>query len=305
MQRIVITGGSGLLAVNWCLSRKKLDLFSLGLHTKKIKVEGVETFIADLSSADAFKRQLDKLEPDLVIHTVALTNIEQCEENPELADLINTRMAINVAEACSYFKIPLVHISTDQLFSGDKPFFSEEDNVSPLNVYGKTKRMAEIGVLELNQKSVVVRTNFFGWGPVYRRSFSDFIIDSLRKGKTVNLFNDVYYTPILISELIDGIMQLVNKKEYGLFNIVGNERLSKYDFGEKVAHAFGLNASLIRSIEIASMPGLVKRPLEMSLSNIKANAHLNKKIKSMDAFLQDLAQQESVGFAKAIENIEQ
>lgn len=305
MQRIVITGGSGLLAVNWCLSRKQVDLFSLGLHTRKIKVEGVETFIADLSSADGFKSQLAKLEPDLVVHTVAITSIEQCEENPELAELINTRMAINVAEACSYFNIPLVHISTDQLFSGDKLFFSEEDNVSPLNVYGKTKRMAEIGVLEWNQKSVVVRTNFFGWGPVYRRSFSDFIIDSLRKGKEVNLFNNVYYTPILISELIDGIMQLASKKEYGLFNLVGNERLSKYDFGVKVAHAFGLNTSLIRSVEIASMPGLAKRPLEMSLSNSKANANLNTKIRSMDAFLQDLTQQEAAGFAKAVENVEQ
>jgi len=304
MQRIVITGGSGLLAVNWCLAKKHIHDFSLGLHNKIIKIEGVKTFIADLSSADSFKRQLEKLAPSLVIHTVAITSIEQCEKNPELAELINTQMAVNVAEACSYFNIPIVHISTDQLFSGNKSFYSEEDIVSPLNIYGKTKRLAEIGILEMNQNSIVVRTNFFGWGPVYRRSFSDFIIGSLRMGKEISLFNNVFYTPILISELINGIMQLVDKKKYGLFNLVGNERLSKYDFGVKIANVFGLSQSLIRSIEISGMPGLVKRPLDMSLSNSKVNAQLDTKIRTLDNLLQDLASQEIAGFAQAVENVD-
>lgn len=304
MQKIVITGGSGLLAVNWCLAEKHVHDFTLGLHNKIINIEGAKTFIADLSSADSFKRQLEKLAPSLVIHTVAITSIEQCEKNPEFAELINTRMAVNVAKACSYFNIPLVHISTDQLFSGNNSFYSEEDIVSPLNIYGKTKRLAEIGVLEMNQNSIVVRTNFFGWGPVYRRSFSDFIIGSLRMGKEISLFNNVFYTPIIISELIIGIMQLVDKKQYGLFNLVGNERLSKYDFGVKIANVFGLNQSLIRSIEISGMPGLVKRPLDMSLSNKKVNSQLDTKIRTLDNLLQDLANQEVAGFAQVVENIE-
>jgi dTDP-4-dehydrorhamnose reductase len=305
MRRIVITGGSGLLAVNWYLENAHENHFILGMNSKMINVEKAETFLSDLSSADACKRQFEKLRPSLVIHTVAITNIEKCEENPELAEEVNTQMALNVAEACRYFNIPLVHISTDQLFNGNQSFYSEEDATCPLNIYGATKRRAETGVLDMHEKAIVVRTNFFGWGPTYRRSFSDFIIRSLRAGQEIRLFNDVFYTPIVISELVDVIMQLVEKEKYGLFNVVGSERLSKYDFGVNLAKTFALDKTLIQSVEIGSVNNLVKRPLDMSLSNSKVNASLDKKIGSMQSFIEHLVKQESAGFVQTVEKIDQ
>jgi dTDP-4-dehydrorhamnose reductase len=305
MRRIVITGGSGLLAVNWYLENAHEDHFILGIHSKLINVGKAETFLSDLSSADACKRQFEKLRPSLVIHTVAITSVEQCEENPELAELVNTQMALNVADACKYFNIPLVHISTDQLFNGNRSFYSEEDPTCPLNIYGATKSRAETGVLDLHGKAIVVRTNFFGWGPAYRRSFSDFIIHSLRAGQEIRLFNDVLYTPIVISELVDVIMQLVDKEKYGLFNVVGNERLSKYEFGMNLAKKFSLDMALIQSVKIGSVKNLVKRPLDMSLSNNKVNAILDKKIGSMESFIEFLLKQESSGFVQTLGNIDQ
>jgi dTDP-4-dehydrorhamnose reductase len=168
--------------------------------------------------------------------------------------------------------IRFVFISTDQLFDGQKPIYSELDEVSPINVYARTKAKAEKEVLSVNENTLVIRTNFFGWGTSYRSSFSDLIISSLRNNKPVFLFNDVFYTPILVQTLVECIEKLININQKGLFNIVGDEKLSKYDFGMEVAEFFELNHKLIHSVSIMERRDLVVRPHNMSLSNHKVTS---------------------------------
>jgi len=299
-KKILITGGSGLLAVNWALSTRSNYAVTLLLHHKKISLLGVETDIASLGSLDECSFVLAKHQPDIVIHTAGLTNVEECETNPDLAQEVNVDLAKNIAIACSSQGVKLVHISTDHLFLGDQEFTTENTSTNPVNNYAKTKFLGEQKVLENCKDALVIRTNFFGWGTRYRQSFSDFILSKLRSGKPLDLFQDVFFSPILIDNLSSEVHQLIDLKATGLFNVVSSERISKYDFGIKLANCFNLDTSLINKISVDDKPNLVKRPKDMSLSNIKLRQTLDCKIASLDDQLQTLKKQESEGVASQV-----
>jgi len=298
--KVLITGGSGLLAVNWALATRSHYTVTLLLHHKKISLLGVETDIAPLSSLDECSSILLKHQPDIVIHTAGLTNIEECDVNPDLAQEVNVDLARNIAISCSNQGVKLVHISTDQLFLGDQEFTTENTSTNPVNNYAKTKLIGDQKVLENCKDALVIRTNFFGWGANYRQSFSDFILNKLRNNESVDLFSDVFFTPILIDNLCSKVHQLIDLKATGLFNIVSSERVSKYDFGIKLANCFNLDTSLINPISIDDKPNLVKRPKDMSLSNTKLRQTLDCEIASLDKQLQTLKKQESKGAASQV-----
>ena len=291
VKRILITGGSGLLGLNWAIACKDIYQVTLGVHTRQVDLKGVDYCSPQIDTRDALAATLDKIKPDLVVHAAGMTNIEQCEANPGMARHANVVLAENVATVCAKSGVALAHISTDHLFTGSEPMVQENHPVSPLNMYGKTKAEAEQCVLREHPHALVIRTNFYGWGPAYRRSFSDFIFDSLRVGKPVSLFRDVYYTPILIESMVQAVHQLIDRKASGIFHVVGDERVSKYEFGIGLAKVFKFDPNLIRPINLDSIPELVARPKDMSLSNRLACQILERRLGSTQEQLCRLHQQ--------------
>lgn len=300
---ILITGGSGLLALNWALAIRGRYAVTCGLHRQNISLSGVATRQFDLESVDQLVHVFEAVQPKIVIHTAGLTNVEECEDKPELARHINVDLAANVARACATLELPLIHISTDHLFSGETPYVDETFPTAPKNVYAKTKAEAELRVLDVHTQTLVIRTNFYGWGPSYRRSFSDVIIKELRSGNELTLFQDVFYTPILIEAVVHAAHDLINLKVAGIFHIVGEDRLSKHEYGLKIADEFKLDSELIKPGLIADRPSLVQRPHDMSLSNTKVCKLLGRKLGGVDEHIARLHRQEQAGHAQEIQNL--
>lgn len=303
VNRVLITGGSGLLGLNWALTiRDRLQVI-LGLHSRHVAPKGVDTCLIDLGSLEGTLQGLDEVTPDIVIHTAGLTSVELCESNLELAQRLNVEVAENVACACANKGIALVHISTDHVFSGNKQNYAEWDSVSPINEYARTKATAEERVLTCYNEALVVRTNFYGWGSSYRNSFSDIILNSLRENRAIKLFHDVYYTPILADVLVASVHELLRKGARGLVHVVGDERISKYEFGLRLAQSFRLDQGLIEPASISDRPDLVKRPRDMSLSNARMVEILGRTVGGIDEHIELLHEQERCGFMKEIQSI--
>lgn len=281
-----------MLALNWAQAVRDRFSVTLGLHKQKVVFPGVQTRPIDLGSADSLVRSLEQLAPDVVIHTAGLTNIERCESEPEVAHHVNVTLAANVAKACAISGTKLAHISTDHLFPGQDSLTDESQLVAPINVYGKTKAEAEIRILEFNPQSLVIRTNFYGWGTSYRHSFSDIVIDSLRAGKKLTLFQDVFYTPILAETAAFVVHDLIDLKASGIFNVAGDQRLSKYEFGLSLAKEFDHDSQGIVPGLLADHADLVQRPHDMSLSNKKASDLLGRKLGGIEEHMARLHQQE-------------
>lgn len=266
---VAITGGSGLLALNLAELMAADFTVYLFLHNRIIQLVNTHALIVDLNSISNIECHLSDLKVDLLINCAALTNVEFCESNQAYALHVNATIANNIAVACSRVGVKLVHVSTDHLFDGMESFYTEDSPVNPLNYYGYSKAIGEDKVLSSCPSSLVLRTNFFGWGWPHRKSFSDYILNNLSSSSHSYLFTDVFFTPVIISKFLNAIIGLTGLNCNGIYNVSSAERISKYEFGFRLAQRFSYSTELVLPSEYYSRTDLTKRPNDMSLSNRK------------------------------------
>lgn len=280
-----------MLALNWACAIRETHEVVLATHTRRVTLAGVRAMPLSLENAEGVHRELGRLAPDVIVHTAGITSVEQCEREPELARHVYVDLSRNVAEAARRLGAGLIHISTDHLFSGNRALYTEDVPPEPLNVYGRVKLAAEEAVRAACPDALVVRTNFFGWGHRYRQSFSDWIYYSLTEGREMTMFDDVFITPILADRLATGAQRLLELGASGTYNLAGDERISKYEFGVALASAFGLPEQLLRRGTIAASKLSVNRPSDMSLDSARARALLGGPVGTVAEFLSILERQ--------------
>ena len=257
-RKILITGGSGLLGRNIGKIINKNNVICSTLNKTKFSEENIKLIKINFSKKNDIKNKIELIQPDLIIHTLGNTNVENCEYNKSEAHKVNVKFVKNLSEVCKKKNLKIIYISSDHLFDGKNSFYSETSKVKPLNYYAKTKVLAERIVAKASKKNLIIRCNFFGHGFEYRKSFSDKILTSLNNKRKIKLFHDVYFSPIEIKNLIKILEKLIEKKVVGTFNISSNESISKYQFGLLLCKSFGLDKNLIEPIQVNTIKHLVK-----------------------------------------------
>ena len=235
MKNILFFGGSSLLATVWANYWKERYNIFLTQHQQSIQVVGVKLIQIQKISETKLKTIILSHDIDLLINCVGLTSVEQCQLNPTKANYLNAEVPSILAKICFEQKVDFIQISTDHLFEGIEAMKSELDIPKPLNQYAYTKLKGEQNSINNNSKALIIRTNFFGVGPNYKPSFSDIITSALKCNQKIKLFNDVFFTPIHIHELADIVLELLKENKKGIYNVVSNERISKYTFGLLIA----------------------------------------------------------------------
>jgi dTDP-4-dehydrorhamnose reductase len=145
---------------------------------------------------------LDSTQPDWVINCAALANLEECENIPEQAKILNTDLPRELALACAERNIKFIHLSTDAVFDGTKEgAYTEEDEPNPQGVYSQTKLDGERAVQEANPQCHHCEGQLFGWSLGERRSLGEFFVNNLSEGRNVNGFTDVIFCPMWVNHL--------------------------------------------------------------------------------------------------------
>jgi len=296
----LITGGTGLLGLHWAVGCRADHPVSITVHSRTACPFGVQAIEADLADPRSLDVAIVRSGAKVVVHAAGLTSVERCEADPDAAHHHNTVLAERVAQAAARHGLHLIHVSTDHLFDGREELYDEDSPVRPLNVYGRSKAEAEEAVLKACPSALVLRTNFFGWGPSYRPSFSDWIVGGLREGRSLPLFTDVRYTPTLIAPLIEAALALIERGASGIFHAVGDEALSKHAFGLSVARVFGLDPAPIQAVQLADKRGLVQRPASMALSSAKLQRYLGHGLGAVEEHLVRLRAEEDAPEIKEI-----
>lgn len=194
---------------------------------------------ADLCDYFQTSSLVARVKPECIINLVALTNVDQCERNPHKAYLLNVSTVVNVVRSIreKTKKCHLIQISTDQVYDGRGPH--AESNITITNSYAFSKIASELVAAGL--PSTVVRTSFFGRSRcATRMSFSDWIVRSLRHDESINVFDDIMFSPLEIKTLAAMIERLVTVRPVGLFNLGTREGMSKSDFAFSLAEVMGL-----------------------------------------------------------------
>ena len=262
--KIAITGANGMLGASLC-SLYHHNHVVYAIHRNKMALAPCSLELnCDLTDATSLCAGLTKFKPDIVIHCAACVNLEVCEENPEIAYKENVVVTENVVRACPDAAI-LVYISTDQVY-GDNPDHSESyEGLKPLNVYGSTKLEGERAVLQGNSKSLVIRTNIIGSSAKPGQPNStEWMLEALKKHEAITLFNDYSFSPIYTELLGRKLLNLIELKISGVFNLGARAPCTKYEFGLGLAEAMELPSDNLIPGSLKDFESDVKRSHDLS-----------------------------------------
>lgn len=258
-KKILVLGANGLLGCEF-LNKNHSDGWEVVGHFGRSKEKNV-----DLSRFDQTVSYLDRIAPDVIVNLVALTNVDYCEQHPDEAYLGNVKVVENIASWIRQQNKPihLVQISTDQVYDGQG--LHTEGNVTLKNYYAFSKYAGELAAC--NVDATVLRTNFFGKSKTEKRvSFTDWLYQALTSKESIQVFDDVYFSPLSMKTLSNMIALVISKEIKGVYNLGSKQGMSKADFAFSFAHALDLNTDKMTRAKIASID-FVKtyRPKDMRL----------------------------------------
>lgn len=249
----------------------------------------------DLTNAEDLRTCLASVRPDIIVNTAAVSVMSACESDPAYARRLNTDAAGIMAQWCADNGSRLVQLSTDTVFSGnEKVFHREEDEVSPPNVYGRTKAEAEMIIKELCPDHAIVRVVLvYGVpGTGQHGNFVNTVIDKLSSGQIIRAVTDQWRTPTFVSDIARAVIDLSCLDESGIWHVCGEECYSIYELALEVARMCGLDSSLVHPISTEEQDCGFARPKYGMLDITKARktiryapTSLNEALKTMTAFL--------------------
>lgn len=296
MTRVLVTGASGLLGVNVALEAlKRYDVIG-AVHGNPLQAPGFETLQVDLLRPESAGRLLDEARADWVIHCAALANLDVCERQPELAQKLNAELPGRMAAEAAKRDMRFLYVSTDAVFDGVKGNYVETDAPNPVSVYGRTKRMAELGVKAAHPHALVVRPNLFGWSVSGDRSLAEFFYNNLAAGNKVRGYTDRLFCPLLANDLAGLLFGLLEKNLKGIFHAVASFHLTKYDFGVAIAQRFGFDPNLIEPATAADAKAAAPRSDNLTLKNSKLSTALGMRIPTVAAGIEKLFELDQSGF---------
>jgi dTDP-4-dehydrorhamnose reductase len=274
-----VTGASGLLGGN--LARHLADSYDVvGIyHAHEPSIPGTRLVQLDLSKEQGCNSDaLQGYSPDFVIHCAGEANVDACERDPDHADRQIFRMTQSVAEFARKHGAYLVALSTDAVSDGSVEYLKESDALNPVNVYGEVKVRTEQFLAAEHESSMIVRTRFYGINVIDKASFTEHVIRELGAGREVTCFTDNYCTQIYVMNLAEVLAECLQKRLAGLYNIVEDEKVSRFEYACLVADVFGLDEKLIVAGSMSDVEVLAPRPPDTSLSNEKIKASIETDI---------------------------
>ncbi len=286
MTTILITGASGQLGMS--LKRIFNSKYEIISTTGNNNPTGSSMHL-DVTNPMLFKEVMETTNPDLVINLAALTNVDLCEKNPELAYSINIGGMDNLVNA---FKGPIIHVSTDYVFDGEDGPYKEEDTTNPLNVYGLSKVESEKLLLDHSENSLVIRSNvIYDYSSKSEASFLNWVVDSLTQEKEINVVEDQWNNPTWTGSLAVVIDRAIDTQLTGLVHWGDGDLVSRFDFANKIADVFNLKKSLIKPILTSELNQTAKRPLKSGLKSDYAQNILNLEPPTIKECLETIVEQ--------------
>lgn len=302
-RRVLVTGASGLLGSNIMLLRPPAWTLIALAHTHPITAPTPGVICASVNLlTESVDRALASFLPlDAIIHTAALTNVDRCAREPELAVALNTDLAAAVAQFAQRHGIHLVHISTDHIFDGISGSYTESSIPKPLNVYAQTKHDAEVQIRALGGPHTIVRTNFFGCAMQERQDLAGWMRAQWQsRGTSVRLFSDVRFSPLLVTLLATALFEIVERRVLGVLHVAAADGCTKEAFGRMIADAFHFDARRIESVSVDHAGLAVVRPKDMTLDTRAARALLETTLPTIAQSIEQYRQLLAMGYADAV-----
>jgi dTDP-4-dehydrorhamnose reductase len=270
MTRVLVTGATGLLGSFLVpfFYKKGYDVITLS-RSQQVAIS------ADLTILKNVVRIIDDLKPDVVVNLVANTNVDICESDVNLAYRMNVLPIANLCQAILDLQLSthVIHLSSDMVYDGIGP--QQESEVILRNTYALSKFASELSVRDVG--GTVLRTNFFGRSQCANRaSFSDWIYEALTNGNSINLFDDIFFSPLSMQTLCEMLSLVVEKRPTGIYNLGSRQGMSKADFAFAFASHFDFSIKKMKRVKSMQFNNLKAiRPKDMRMDSSLFEEELN------------------------------
>jgi dTDP-4-dehydrorhamnose reductase len=264
--KILVTGANGLLGqklVNLLLTSEGVEVIATSKgQNRNQKLVDEQFYTLDVTNTQEVLKVFAKTRPTHVIHTAAMTHVDECELNQEECIIANVQAVQNVVDGCETISAHLTHLSTDFIFDGTHGPLTEDESPKPVNFYGQSKLDAENIIMQSKIRWAIARTVLV-YGVVPGLSRSNIILwvkDSLENAKHIKVVSDQWRTPTLAEDLAIGCWLLAKNSAEGVYNISGEDFLTPYEMALLVADHFNLDKSFITEADSSTFSQPAKRP---------------------------------------------
>ena len=307
VRRILITGSNGLLGQKLVELFSHLNTFSLLLTSRQeksaIEHESLLYCQADITRRPEIKKVIEEFEPDVIVNTAAVTNVDLCETDRESAWRVNVGGVENIVQTAKLTGAKLIQLSTDYVFDGKSGPYSEVDRPNPMSYYGRTKLAGENIITTSGIPYAIVRTMvLYGTGQGVKSNFALWLMDELRLERHVRVVDDQTGNPTLAEDLAFAILKIIELDRTGCYHVSGPDLVSRYEFALTLARVFHFNKKLIAPIKTASLKQAAARPLRSGFITLKTQIDLGMKLSGIEQGLVIVKQQVDTRIREEQEN---
>ena len=297
MTTILVTGSNGLLGqkiVYKLLQRSDVNLVAASKGENRLREKNGYTYInLDISKLEDVRAAIENFQPQVIINTAAMTNVDECETKREECWAANVTAVENFVDAIGNSAIHFIHLSTDFVFDGEAGPYKEEDQPNPLSYYALSKYESEKVLQKSNISWAILRT-IIVYGIVDNMSRSNVVLwakGALEKGQPINVVDDQFRSPTLAEDLADACISAGDKRAKGIYHVSGKDIMSILELVYRVADFWKLDKSIVKPIKSDTLNQAAKRPPRTGFILDKAYRELYYKPHSFEEGLKILDEQ--------------
>ena len=268
--RVLVIGANGLVGSRLvtALDRGGHDVTAVARGVSRHPRERVPFVSAELGDAEALASAVSTANPDVIVNTAAMTDVDGCERAPQKAFEANVSGVATLARLAREKGAHLVHVSTDYVFDGEAGPYAPDAVPNPRGVYALTKHMGEQAVRALCEAGrwTIARTAVvYGWPPAGQKNFGSWLAESLEKGQAVKLFADQWVSPSSALNVAEMLFELSTRRLEGIWHTCGAEVVDRVTFGRRLCEVFGFDPSLVTPSLMSEVKLLSPRPKKSGL----------------------------------------
>ena len=285
----MVTGACGMLGICVLELLEKNKISAVPVDFKSVH----GAINADICNAEQMFSTIEKTKPDVIIHTAAQTNVDLISKDKSKGYRVNAWGTNVLAAAAANFDIPIIYISTDYVFDGNRREpYNEYNTPRPINEYGRSKLEGEKVIRDLCTKFFIVRTS--GLFAPHGKNFPLTILEKAKTQKVLNVVSDQIFSPTYAYDLAEFLITLLDSRLYGVYHFVNAGECSWYDFAKKVLELAGIDDCVVNPISARDWPTPTKRPPYSVLRRYKLELQGLDNVRSWEDALKDFLSRRNI-----------
>jgi dTDP-4-dehydrorhamnose reductase len=289
--KFLVTGSAGLIGSQIVKDLVEQNHIVYSCYHDQKPLQGILIHL-DLSDENQIIQTLQQIKPDRIIHLAAMTGVDLCETEKELATIINTKATEILARQAAKQNMFFLYVSTDYIFDGINGMKKEDDTTNPLGFYGKSKLEGELTLNKFASSWCIARTSTpFGIHNT-KKSFPLWVKENLEAKKEISVLTDQFTSPTYVPNLSKMLIEITIRQIIGIIHVSGATRISRFDFAKLVADKLHLDKNFLIPTKVDDMNWKAKRPkdssLDVSLATEILNEQPQKIEQSIELFINEL-----------------